>query len=318
MRVSAYTDSWRDDALVLLAEAETSAVRAFPELPASSPEVREAAFSRAIGFGNTMVAHTSQGALLGYMAFAGPFHPFHGDHTGAWAPVHACVIAGKEVDRVFTALFRAASDQPALTAVDTWSISAFAYNAQLNRALTMNGFGARVADAYVAIDHIAAADPPPGISITAQGWQQAIEVLALKQALDLHLTQSPVYMTALGFTESGLMEISQQRESQFYVARHDDQPVGFLEFTADGENYLTRAPHMVNICGAYVHPDYRRQGIMKALLAHAAADYRHSGIHVIGVDYETINPEARRMWETIFTPYILGWERRRDRKPGAA
>ncbi len=105
-------------------------------------------------------------------------------------------------------------------------------------------------------------------------------------------------------------------EALHFAARDGERIIGFIEATFEGENYLTVHPTMRNICGAGVLPEYRGRGVMRALLSVLAEKYRAEGITVLGVDYETQNPQARGFWESVFTPYTWSWERHFDRPWG--
>lgn len=313
IRIQEYSDSWFDAVLELATDNEAAACEAFSALPPAPMELRHQTLSGILERGMGVIALDAGNQLLGVLGFTGPHSPFHGDHIGVYAPAIVTAVRGDNTDRVFTALFRAAAAQAVFVNVDTWAITAFAHDSALERSLAMNGFGARCADAVVAIDDIPDVSPPAGITIADLPWQDAAELLPLKQGLDHHLTQSPAFLPEFGFTEENVVAISERRQSRYIVAWNGDVPVAYVEFAAHGENYLTRHPQMMNICGAWSDPAWRGTGTVRALLSASLPAFREQGITTIGVDYETINPEARFFWERTFTPYTRSWERRKDR-----
>jgi ribosomal protein S18 acetylase RimI-like enzyme len=84
------------------------------------------------------------------------------------------------------------------------------------------------------------------------------------------------------------------------VAEEDGQPIGF----AFGDIDSQRRAHL-NV--AYVRPEWRRQGVTKALLLEFAARARDAGSAHLTLDVDTTNEVGRKVWQRLgFTE----WARR--------
>ena len=155
--------------------------------------------------------------------------------------------------------------------------------------------------------------PVPGIVMREIGWQDAGPLLPLLNGLVRHLRGSPAFVgIASEFSERQFAELRERRQSRFFVAFDGDEPIGYLEVGGDGENVLTTAPDMVNICGAYLTGDYRGRGVYDALLGFVLATLQIEGVPRVGVDFETMNPAALHFWTKHFERYTSTFARRID------
>ena len=71
-----------------------------------------------------------------------------------------------------------------------------------------------------------------------------------------HLGESPCFIM---MDEANIAEWQQRKESsgvRIFTAWSGKEPVAYLEITDEGENFITDAREMPNICGAYCVPAY--------------------------------------------------------------
>lgn len=125
-----------------------------------------------------------------------------------------------------------------------------------------------------------------------------------------HLGESPCFIM---MDEASIAEWQQRKESsgvRIFTAWSGKEPVAYLEITDEGENFITDAREMQNICGAYCVPAYRGKGIMQQLVNHAMGVLRAEGYTKLGVDYESINPTAWGFWNKYFPAYTYSLTRR--------
>ncbi len=93
-----------------------------------------------------------------------------------------------------------------------------------------------------------------------------------------------------------------------------DEVIAFIEFTHSGENFTCDHPKTINICGAYLYPAHRGQGIYKTLLSYALGELKKDSYVRCGVNFESINPAADAFWMKYFTPYTYSVTRRIDER----
>lgn len=296
---------------------ERDALSRWPALPQPSVDALVGSWQKRLEQGSGVIAR-QHGRIVGCLQTVGPFPDFRPGAQGVYAPITSCLVEPADADRVFTDLFTSLGELPAHAGTTLAAFTCFPHHSEMNASLTQNGFGVRCADAITAIADLPTDLPDFDLTIDEVHWRDAVQLVEVKESLAAHLASSPMYMEHFQFTPEFVAWKSEQRESVHIVARDGDRIVGFIEATYFGENYLTRSPQMRNICGAGVLPGYRHRGIMQALLIALANRYRAEGITTLGVDYETLNPNARGFWERSFSPYTWSWERRFDMPWGAA
>ncbi len=259
------------------------------------------------------VAALRDGELAGYLAFYGPFENFFGDGTGAFSPLHGNAATGSDRARLSSLLFQHAAEELTARGANTFAITIYSHDQDAATALSLNGFGIRCADAIRLVDPPLDLAPSPGITFAEVGWADAGELLPLKNGLVRHLRHSPAFVAAGEFSPEEFTALNERRQTRFFVARDGQRPVGYLELTDDGENILTTAPDMANICGAFLDERYRGRDVYRNLLGFTLTTLRNEGVRRIGVDFETMNPAALHFWTKDFTIYTYSYARRIDK-----
>lgn len=290
---------------------ERDVLAAYSQLPAPKEQSLRTLLQNILEHGHGVIARDGE-ETLGYLAVFGPFGDYHGGKSGVFSPLFANLVSHHDTDRIFTDLLTSLGELPALVGVDTMAVSVCPLHSDHLASSVLNGFGVRCSDAVQFIDALPAPTPNFPYEIDEVHWRDTVAVIEVKRSLAEHLTKSPVYMEHFDFSPEFVAWKSEQRQSVHLVARDGDRIIGFIEATYEGENYLANHPQVRNICGAGVLPEYRGQGIMRELLARLAEHYRREGISTLGVDYETMNPNARGFWERYFVPYTRSGERRFD------
>ena len=73
-----------------------------------------------------------------------------------------------------------------------------------------------------------------------------------------HLRSSPMYMPrSPNKDEKSVAKAINENNSIFFIAKHKNKPIGFLEINDKGKNFACDASDMKNICGAYHMPEHR-------------------------------------------------------------
>ena len=69
---------------------------------------------------------------------------------------------------------------------------------------------------------------------------------------------------------------------------------------------------VMNICGAYLLPEYRGKGIFDSLFFYVENTLAQEGVKLLGVDFESYNLTANGFWMKYFTAYTYSVARRID------
>lgn len=265
------------------------------------------------------VAAMEDGHMVGYLCAFGPFKgmfgtygtPFAERFTGVFSPVEAHGVAENAPPRIWQRMYQAAAAKWAKAGALYHAISLYEHDEAAKAALFRYGFGQRCADA------IRRAEPLRAVQVAGVACRElpagsGDAVRALRESLDKHLCESPCFMVRTEEGRREWLDTVKHRQSRLFVAETEGRPIAFIEVTADGENFMTGHPDMLNICGAYCEPAWRGKGVSKALLDHILRKLQAEGIQYLGVDYETINPTAVGFWEKYFVPYTASLVRRID------
>ena len=84
--------------------------------------------------------------------------------------------------------------------------------------------------------------------------------------------------------------------------------------TKRGENFISSSLGVLNIHGMFVKKEFRAKGIADGLLKAVYEIAQKQGFNFLGVDFETINPNALHFWTKYFEPYTYSWHRRIDER----
>lgn len=254
------------------------------------------------------------GKLIGYLGFWGGIDGFFGNVKGAFSPLFANAVQGENRGRTMSLLFQHASEEMVKNEILSIGICIYSHDTEVMSSLIMNGFGARCSDAVRNIDKAI------GVSINKEYFYEEINyseagiLLPLKNSLVRHLRQSPTYFPNNEFSAEKFSEMCRRRKSRFFIARNSTEVIGYIEIMEEGETFISEEPDMLNICGAYLKEGYRGENIFQSLLSYALEALKKDGVKRIGVDCETINPNAFRFWRKYFDTYTYSFVRRIDER----
>lgn len=128
------------------------------------------------------------------------------------------------------------------------------------------------------------------------------------------MNQSPVFMPLKNRTQSDIIEEAKAELFRYFCANKDGKVIGYMKVGGKGENFISKNSDIANICGPYLLPDFRGQGVASQLLSYTIAQLKYEGYNTIGVDFESINPHAREFWLRFFKPYTTSLVRRIDER----
>jgi GNAT superfamily N-acetyltransferase len=259
------------------------------------------------------VAAIKDGRLVGYLVFHKPFDRFFGNTPGAWSPLHAHALSGDDRERLWSLLLQHAAERLVAQGVVGLSITAWAHD-EGTRGLLLNSFGIRLADAIRDLTAPMAVGAHDGVRFGEVQDNDMAAVSPLENALIRHLRSSPIYLPARETTEEDFLARQQEQGARFFGAWAAGDLIGYVKVTGDGETFVSESPVMQNISGAYLEPSYRGRGIYDSLVAFASGTLHEEGATLLGVDCETMNPNAYRFWGKYFENYTYTWVRRIDER----
>jgi len=105
-----------------------------------------------------------------------------------------------------------------------------------------------------------------------------------------------------------------QEGNHEWVAYRNNNPIGIMRLCTEAESFVSCHSSVMNIQDTYVIESERGNGIGSALLNTVQQWLIENGYPLCGVDYESINPQAKYFWGKYFTPYTYSLVRRIDER----
>jgi GNAT superfamily N-acetyltransferase len=150
------------------------------------------------------------------------------------------------------------------------------------------------------------------IDIHRAGLADIDIVVALSQALIQHLTTSPTFLSNWGPPDrDAYTAYLQDAAHAVWLAWRDEEAIAYLHAgpANDDASTIIYDEGTSSIMGAYTRETARGAGIGTALLERALTWAREAGYRRCAVDFEPMNPPARRFWLRYFTPVCYTFAR---------
>lgn len=299
-----------------------------------------------IGF----AAVTDNETLAGYLFFPWVnLNGFFGNCTGAYSPLHCYAVrdtsslkGGMSREKTVSMLFQKCAENLVQKSNTSISLTVYAHDTEMIDALVLNGCGIRCADALRDSSVPLRKDIgdkkyelPAGFSFAiVDGGELTSEkeltaqFTALFNILIRHLVSSPVFFTKRPYSVEDFASRCTKRSGRFFTVFSEtgngQQLAGYMEVYSGGENFisgnLALSRELQHICGAVIRPEYRGLlpgyggTVAECLLEQVRRTVFSEGSRLLGVDCETLNPNARYFWGKYFTNYTYSLHRRIDER----
>lgn len=252
------------------------------------------------------------GELIGYLSFFGPWDGFFGDVKGAFSPLGGSAFSGKDRNKIASLLFEKVAEQLIKENICSIAICTYAHDEEVAKSFVMNGFGIRCSDAIRDLNNnIELPINSDNISFSELERGKYRYIRKLKIELAKHLSKGPIFFPVnITLIENWL----NNDESRIFIATDNDKVVGYIEVGEEGENFITDTKVMKSICGAYFKEEYRNKEVAARLLSYICENLKLEGVEFLGVDCETLNPNALRFWGKYFENYTYSFHRRIDER----
>ncbi len=309
MRIVDFSEHWVPQAKLLVEEGYQ---RLREEMPWLSQEIALPDFTSIVTHG-LGVAVIEGEDLLAFLSCYRPFpDAFHTTGVkGVFCPLHGHAIKQGVNPKIFEILYQTAAEKWVAEGILSHAICLYQNERDLQELFFMNGFGVRCMD-LARENNVILPQKPCQATFRKLEGHAIVEVLPMNNRLIEHLGNSPVFMKFPPMTEQEFL--SKNQAYQFYVAELEGKAVAYLRFGPEGENFVANGNPMIHCIGAFALPEHRGSGIMDHLLAFASEDLRVQGYPLMGVDCESLNPNARFYWQKHFTAYTYSVVRRIDDK----
>lgn len=258
------------------------------------------------------VAALENGALAGYLCAYGPFENAFASTgvRGVWSPLHGNGAVAENRAGIYHRMYEAAGRKWAAAGAPSHSVTLYSSDRDAVDAMFAYGFGMRCMDTIRMITREElSADPYRYEELPREGTALTTP---LRNGLMAHLGESPCFMPFGACDEEDTRRTVAHRDSRSVIIRDGESVVGYMEMMKEGETFVCDAPDMMNICGAYLLPEYRGRGLYTQLLRFLMNTLYDEGYRRLGVDFESFNPTARGFWLKHFTQYTASLARRVD------
>jgi GNAT superfamily N-acetyltransferase len=195
----------------------------------------------------------------------------------------------------------------------SFAVSMLAHDKGLIDEFFIHGYGMRCIDAIRKSERIQSSTI--GVSVIEAQKEDLKDIAMLHKSHHEYYKYSPIFMPRLPEDAlSDLIEWLNHPNHHLWIAKKDDEAIGYIRIQPEGETVVSLHSQVMNITGAYVEENFRSLGVASLLLDEVQRWLIEQGIHLCGVDYETINPSAYRFWNRYFTPYTVSVTRRIDER----
>ena len=256
--------------------------------------------------------------MVGYLCCYDPFENAF-DSTkaiGVWSPLHGNGILECENKNVFAKMYQEAAKKWVGLKATSHAITFYANNNMVKNQLYRYGFGLRCIDTIREIKEIEV-NYNNEYSIFELEHNEFHLIFPIGLLLEEHLASSPMFMKYFrDKIEEGheykFANWQIQENYRYFAAKKEDNIIAYMKIHDEGENFIGDVNYMKHIHGAYCFPEYRGQGIIQNILNYIIKKLKDENNKLLGVDFESFNPNANNFWLKYFTEYTHGVVRRID------
>lgn len=258
------------------------------------------------------VVACDKGRMVGFLCCYEPWeNAFNSKAKGTFSPIHAHGSVKEDRGKIYQRMYQVAAKKWVKNRITYHSIALYAHDQVAINAMFTYGFGLRCIDAIRPMEAL-------GIQCNNEvifeelSKEEVAKVREMRKLLSEHLGDSPCFMYSTQEVFEGWLSRAEGRDTRLFVAMDGEKAIAFVEVADDGENFATEVSDICNICGAFCLPEYRGKGIYQSLLNFTILKLKDEGYNLLGVDFESFNPNANMFWTKYFTPYTNSVVRRID------
>lgn len=249
------------------------------------------------------------GSMTGFLAYYNPMPEQFGRVKGCFSPLHGSAFAGEDRARCASLLFQHLTALMVQSGIGSFAVCKYAHDSEVIASFVLNGFGIRCSDSIRSLKKPLIVPAPAGVCFRELSGEEQRQVAPLEDALERHIADCPTFMY-----HGPMQEERAMGSDRVFAAFFGNNPVAFIKITHGGETFVSDAADTLHINGAYCLPEYRKTGLAAALISHITDILREERVSHLGVDCETINPNALHFWGKYFDAYTYSFVRRLDER----
>ena len=253
MNIINFTEAHAEQAMRLAQAAydrERAHVPALPDMQV--PDLR-------LAKNNLGVAAFDGEEMLGFLCAVGPQKRVFGTTNvkGVWSPAHNHAAVGDRA-RVYHRMYQAAAEKWVNAGALSHAVTVYAHDEEAKQAWFEYGFGMRCIDAIKLLDANAAMPEGDFFELPRE---RAGELQGLLNALIDHLGLSPCFLHYRHKNRAQAAKTFAEPDTRVFAARRERKIVAYMKICNNGESFASRAPDMMNVCGASAWPEVRGTGL---------------------------------------------------------
>lgn len=251
--------------------------------------------------------------MVGFLCSVPPFkNAFRSTNAnGVFSPIGANGVIGKNRGKVYARLYQEAGEKWVRAGASSHAICLYAHDKEAQEQFFQYGFGLRCVDAIRKMDVIETSHCMDYEFVElSQG--EYTSVYHLDQLLNQHQCNSPFFMNRKPSSLQSFINSYEKSNSKFFVAKHNGKICAYLKILKDGETFIANDKDYIHIGGAFCLPEHRGKGVYTNLLNYVIQILRQEDYSRLGVDFESINPNAWGFWLKYFNAYTHSLVRRID------
>lgn len=261
------------------------------------------------GFGKVAI---DEGKVIGYLAFWKPWDEFMGKVRGAFSPLGGSGFSGNNRNKLASKLFEQVSGEQIKNNICAYAVSRYAHDEEVGKSFVLNGFGIRCSDAMLKLSERAfPQNETLEIICKEANEEERKQIIELQKGLTKHLSKAPIFFPT---NLEHFFGEEASKGGRVFIAKHKDEVIGFIKVVTEGETFLTNDSSMYSLGPTFVREDYREQKVAEKLLEYICKIAEAEGKTYLGVDYETLNPNALRFFWKYFESYTYSYFRRVDER----
>ena len=204
--------------------------------------------------------------MVGFLCAYSPFGNAFGTTgvLGTWSPLHAHAAIRENRANIYRRMYQAAAEKWVSAGAVSHSVTLYAHDLVAVDTIFAYGFGLRCIDTIRLLEHREIDESYYTFSELPRA--DTARTTLLRNGLTTHLGQSPCFLSYEPCNEEDTKRIVEYRNSRTFIISLRDDIIGYMELMEKGENFVCDTPDMMNICGAYLLPEYRGKGLFADLL----------------------------------------------------
>jgi GNAT superfamily N-acetyltransferase len=225
---------------------------------------------------------------------------------GAYSPEWANATSGADGRRVMEALYTVLAPRWRKLGCHSHWISLMADDTAGLDWWDWLGFGMVAVDAVRGREPLAQSRHPARVRMA--GSEDLEAVIRLDESLVRHLSGPPTYLRDDGHpSREDYRGWLAGEDVAVWIAEEVDDPIAFLTIgpAVQGACTIIRDEGTASIISAFTEETRRGSGVASTLLTRAISWARDRGYVRIAVDFEPMNPWARRFWLHYFKPVVF-------------